>query len=40
MIGERAVETAVATDAQVSALASTASQDLRDAGCIVALLRY
>jgi hypothetical protein len=40
MIGERAVETAVATGAQVTALASTASQALRDAGGIVALLRY
>jgi protein required for attachment to host cells len=40
MVGERAVETAVATGAQVTALAGAASQALRDAGGIVALLRY
>jgi len=40
MIGERAVETAVGAGAQVTALAGAASQDLRDAGAVVALLRY
>jgi hypothetical protein len=40
MIGERAVETAVAAGAQVTALAGADSQDLRDAGAIVALLKY
>lgn len=39
-IGERAVEEAFASGAQVTALASAASQSLRDAGGIVALLRY
>ena len=40
MLGERAVETALDTAAQVTALPTTASETLRDAGGMVALLRY
>jgi hypothetical protein len=40
MLGERAVETAIDTAAQVTALPTTASETLRDAGGMVALLRY
>jgi hypothetical protein len=40
LIGERAVEAAVATGAQVTALPGDDSTSLRDAGGIVALLRY
>lgn len=40
MLGERAVETAIGTAAQVTALPTTASETLRDAGGMVALLRY
>jgi predicted hotdog family 3-hydroxylacyl-ACP dehydratase len=40
MLGERAVETAISTAAQVTALPTTASETLRDAGGMVALLRY
>jgi hypothetical protein len=40
LIGERAVETAIATGAQVTALPTTSSAILREAGGIVALLRY
>jgi hypothetical protein len=40
LLGERAVETAIATGAQVTALPTTASSILRAAGGIVALLRY
>jgi len=40
LLGERAVETAIATGAQVTALPTTASSILRASGGIVALLRY
>lgn len=40
MLGERAVEAAIGTAAQVTALATDASQMLRDAGGMAALLRY
>ena len=40
MIGERAVESAVATGAQVTAVADGSSPALADAGGILALLRY
>ena len=40
MLGERAVEAAIGTAAQVTALATDASQTLRDAGGMAALLRY
>jgi hypothetical protein len=40
MLGERAVETAIATAAQVTAIATTASDTLRNAGGMAALLRY
>jgi len=40
LLGERAVEAAIRTAAQVTALATDASTTLRDAGGMVALLRY
>ena len=40
MLGERAVEAAIATSAHVTSLPLTASDGLRDAGGMVALLRY
>jgi hypothetical protein len=40
MLGERAVEAAIGTDAEVTALAGDASATLRDAGGMAALLRY
>jgi hypothetical protein len=40
MLGERAVEAAIGTSAQVTALSTTASETLRDAGGMAALLRY
>jgi stalled ribosome rescue protein Dom34 len=40
MLGERAVEAAIGTAAQVTALATEASPALRDAGGMAALLRY
>lgn len=40
LLGERAVEAAIATGAQVTALAGDASSTLQDAGGIAALLRY
>jgi Bacterial archaeo-eukaryotic release factor family 10 len=40
MLGERAVEAAIGTSARVTALATVASETLRGAGGIVALLRY
>ncbi|HEY3727419.1 MAG TPA: VLRF1 family aeRF1-type release factor [Solirubrobacteraceae bacterium] len=40
MLGERAVEAAIGTSARVNALATTKSETLREAGGMVALLRY
>ncbi len=40
MLAERAVEVAIGTGAQVTALATDASEKLRDAGGMAALLRY
>lgn len=40
MLGERAVETAITTGAHVTAIATAASRTLRNAGGMVALLRY
>lgn len=40
MRAERAVEAAIATSAQVTSFPSGASTELRDAGGVVALLRY
>ena len=40
MLGERAVETAIATSARVTSVSSEASAALRDAGGMAALLRY
>lgn len=40
MLGERAVETAIGTSAQVTALATDASETLHAAGGMAALLRY
>jgi stalled ribosome rescue protein Dom34 len=40
MLGERAVEAAICTSAQVTALSSAASEALRAAGGMAALLRY
>jgi hypothetical protein len=40
LLGERAVEAAIGTSAQVTAFSTTASQPLRDAGGMAALLRY
>jgi hypothetical protein len=40
LLGERAVEAAIATDAQVTALSASDSPTLREAGGMVALLRY
>ncbi len=40
LLGERAVQTAIATEAQVTALPTTSSAILREAGGMVALLRY
>ena len=40
MLGERAVETAIATSARVTSLSIDASAVLRDADGMAALLRY
>jgi peptide subunit release factor 1 (eRF1) len=40
MLGERAVEAAIRSSARVTALTTAASEGLRDAGGMVALLRY
>jgi hypothetical protein len=40
LLGERAVEAAIGTSAHVTALRTAASETLRDAGGMVALLRY
>lgn len=40
MLGERAVETAIATSAQVTTIPTASSQTLGDAGGMVALMRY